>query len=142
MDGLFKYPTLTQVMPLAFQKIAVSSTRARFTAATRRCLFCLALASPLSSGDAEDMLGPRFPGNIGRIYCLRSPVRSTPRLILFANTHLFSFIVCSSHIIAIMAGEVRQPIDIPSLERYIDQNVSEIKTPLDIKQASLIQLLV
>lgn len=41
-----------------------------------------------------------------------------------------------------MAGEVRQPIDIPSLERYIDQNVSEIKTPLDIKQASLIRLLV
>ncbi|KAJ5339847.1 hypothetical protein MYU51_020629 [Penicillium brevicompactum] len=33
-----------------------------------------------------------------------------------------------------MAGEVRQPIDIPSLERYIDQNVSEIKTPLEIKQ--------
>lgn len=36
-----------------------------------------------------------------------------------------------------MAGEVRQPIDIPSLERYIDQNVSEIKTPLDVKQVSL-----
>lgn len=38
-----------------------------------------------------------------------------------------------------MAGEVRQPIDIPSLERYIDQNVSEIKTPLEIKQVSLAQ---
>jgi hypothetical protein len=38
-----------------------------------------------------------------------------------------------------MAGEVRQPIDIPSLERYIDQHVSEIKTPLDVKQASLAQ---
>lgn len=36
-----------------------------------------------------------------------------------------------------MAGEVRQPIDIPSLERYIDQHVPEVKTPLDIKQASL-----
>ncbi|KAJ5502876.1 hypothetical protein N7463_005750 [Penicillium fimorum] len=33
-----------------------------------------------------------------------------------------------------MAGEVRQPIDIPSLERYIDQNVPEVKTPLDVKQ--------
>ncbi|ODM24109.1 hypothetical protein SI65_01699 [Aspergillus cristatus] len=30
-----------------------------------------------------------------------------------------------------MAGEVRQPIDIPSLERYLNQNVPEIKTPLD-----------
>ncbi|KAE8145826.1 kinase-like domain-containing protein [Aspergillus avenaceus] len=33
-----------------------------------------------------------------------------------------------------MAGAVRQPIDIPSLERYISQNVPEIQTPLDIKQ--------
>ncbi|KAJ5143576.1 uncharacterized protein N7515_002363 [Penicillium bovifimosum] len=33
-----------------------------------------------------------------------------------------------------MAGEVRQPIDIPALERYIDQNVPELKTPLDVKQ--------
>ncbi|KAK3671237.1 hypothetical protein LTR78_008872 [Recurvomyces mirabilis] len=33
-----------------------------------------------------------------------------------------------------MAGPIRQPIDIPSLERYIDKNVPEIKTPLDIKQ--------
>ncbi|KAJ9327792.1 hypothetical protein DTO027B5_3591 [Paecilomyces variotii] len=33
-----------------------------------------------------------------------------------------------------MAGAIRQPIDIPSLERYIDKNVSVIKTPLDVKQ--------
>ncbi|OGE49471.1 hypothetical protein PENARI_c021G10818 [Penicillium arizonense] len=33
-----------------------------------------------------------------------------------------------------MAGAVRQPIDIPSLERYIDQTVPELKTPLDVKQ--------
>lgn len=33
-----------------------------------------------------------------------------------------------------MAGPVRQPIDLKSLERYIDQNVSEIQTPLEIKQ--------
>lgn len=32
---------------------------------------------------------------------------------------------------------MRQPIDIPSLEKYIDQNVPEVKTPLDVKQASL-----
>lgn len=36
-----------------------------------------------------------------------------------------------------MAGEVRQPIDIPSLERYLNQNVPEIKTPFELKQASL-----
>lgn len=35
-----------------------------------------------------------------------------------------------------MAGAIRQPIDIPSLERYIDSNVPDIKTPLDIKQVS------
>lgn len=33
-----------------------------------------------------------------------------------------------------MAGRVRQPIDVPALEKYIDDNVREIKTPLDIKQ--------
>ncbi|KAF2404499.1 APH-domain-containing protein [Trichodelitschia bisporula] len=33
-----------------------------------------------------------------------------------------------------MAGPVRQPIDIPSLERYLNTNVPEIKTPLTVKQ--------
>lgn len=35
-----------------------------------------------------------------------------------------------------MAGEVRQPIDLPSLERYLNQNVPVVKTPLDLKQVS------
>lgn len=38
------------------------------------------------------------------------------------------------HHIANMAGAVRQPIDLASLERYIENNVPEIKTPIDIKQ--------
>lgn len=38
-----------------------------------------------------------------------------------------------------MAGAIRQPIDIESLQRYIDANVPDIKTPLDIKQVSLVQ---
>jgi aminoglycoside phosphotransferase (APT) family kinase protein len=33
-----------------------------------------------------------------------------------------------------MAGEVRQPIDLPSLERYIEQHVPALKTPLGLKQ--------
>ncbi|KAF2753246.1 aminoglycoside phosphotransferas-like protein [Pseudovirgaria hyperparasitica] len=33
-----------------------------------------------------------------------------------------------------MAGEVRQPIDTRSLERYIEANVPEIKVPLKVKQ--------
>jgi len=33
-----------------------------------------------------------------------------------------------------MAGAIRQPIDIASLSRYIDKNVSVIKTPIDVKQ--------
>lgn len=33
-----------------------------------------------------------------------------------------------------MAGPVRQPIDIASLERYIELNLPLIKTPLDVKQ--------
>lgn len=36
-----------------------------------------------------------------------------------------------------MAGPIRQPIDIPSLERYIDQNVPSIKTPLGVKQVCI-----
>lgn len=33
-----------------------------------------------------------------------------------------------------MAGAVRQPINIQSLERYISKNVPEIKIPFDVKQ--------
>jgi hypothetical protein len=36
-----------------------------------------------------------------------------------------------------MAGSVRQPIDIASLERYVTANVPEIKVPLDVKQVRL-----
>ncbi|KAF2737739.1 phosphotransferase enzyme family domain protein [Polyplosphaeria fusca] len=33
-----------------------------------------------------------------------------------------------------MAGPVRQPIDVASLERYLDSNVPDIKTPVSLKQ--------
>lgn len=33
-----------------------------------------------------------------------------------------------------MAGRIRQPIDIKSLENYLNTHVPEIKTPLDVKQ--------
>ena len=33
-----------------------------------------------------------------------------------------------------MAGAIRQPIDIPALERYIESHVPEIKTPIEVKQ--------
>ncbi|KAJ2905089.1 aminoglycoside phosphotransferase [Zalerion maritima] len=33
-----------------------------------------------------------------------------------------------------MAGPVRHPIDIKALERYLEQNVPEIKTPIELKQ--------
>ena len=33
-----------------------------------------------------------------------------------------------------MAGAIRQPIDISALQRYIEQNVPQIKTPLEVKQ--------
>jgi hypothetical protein len=36
-----------------------------------------------------------------------------------------------------MAGAVRQPIDLASLEVYIKQYVPEIKVPFDIKQVRL-----
>jgi hypothetical protein len=38
-----------------------------------------------------------------------------------------------------MAGNVRQPIDVASLERYIASNVPEIAVPVDVKQVSLIE---
>lgn len=41
-----------------------------------------------------------------------------------------------------MAGEIRQPIDIPALEKYIAANVPEIQTPLlQVKQVDSSQLL-
>ncbi|KAL2374934.1 hypothetical protein RJ035_002199 [Blastomyces gilchristii] len=33
-----------------------------------------------------------------------------------------------------MAGAVRQPIDLPSLEQYLNHHVPAVKTPLDLKQ--------
>lgn len=33
-----------------------------------------------------------------------------------------------------MAGEIRQPIDLAALERYIDSHVKEIKVPIAVKQ--------
>ena len=35
-----------------------------------------------------------------------------------------------------MAGPVRQPIDIPSLERYVERSVPELKTSISVKQVS------
>jgi hypothetical protein len=33
-----------------------------------------------------------------------------------------------------MAGRVRQPIDVPALEKYLSKNEPRIKVPLEIKQ--------
>lgn len=33
-----------------------------------------------------------------------------------------------------MAGEIRQKIDIPALERYIEKHIIDFKTPLEVKQ--------
>ena len=33
-----------------------------------------------------------------------------------------------------MAGEIRQPIDVAALHMYIEKNVPEIETPLEVKQ--------
>lgn len=35
-----------------------------------------------------------------------------------------------------MAGPVRQPIDLKAFEKYLDQNVPEIKTPVELKQVN------
>ena len=39
-----------------------------------------------------------------------------------------------------MAGPIRQQIDLDSLAKYIDKTVLEIKTPLDVKQVSFIDI--
>lgn len=33
-----------------------------------------------------------------------------------------------------MAGAVRQPIDLKAFQKYIEEHVPEIKTPIDLKQ--------
>ncbi len=33
-----------------------------------------------------------------------------------------------------MAGKIRQPIDEKAFAKYVDENVPEIKTPLQLKQ--------
>lgn len=35
-----------------------------------------------------------------------------------------------------MAGRIRQPVDEAALEKFISENVPEIKTPIDLKQVS------
>jgi hypothetical protein len=133
---------LTPLHPLASVKIAVSSRRVSRDACVCSVCFVCSPFSPLSGGDAEDMLGPRFPGNKVSHLLLAFPCTFYVVLSIFVGKYIlisfFLFPFWYFHfLIAIMAGEVRQPIDIPSLERYIDQNVSEIKTPLDVKQVSL-----
>ena len=49
---------------------------------------------------------------------------------------LLSAAPCPTIDVDIMAGPVRQPIDIPSLEAFINRHVPEIKTPLSVKQVS------
>lgn len=39
-----------------------------------------------------------------------------------------------------MAGNVRQPIDVAALERYIAGNVPEIVVPLEIKQVGALHV--
>jgi hypothetical protein len=36
-----------------------------------------------------------------------------------------------------MAGKIRQPIDVDKFTKFIEENVPEIKTPIDIKQVYL-----
>jgi hypothetical protein len=35
-----------------------------------------------------------------------------------------------------MAGPIRQPIDVASLERYISTHVPDIKVPINVEQVS------
>lgn len=37
-----------------------------------------------------------------------------------------------------MAGPIRQPIDLDGFDRYLRNNVPEIKTPVEVKQVSCI----
>lgn len=39
-----------------------------------------------------------------------------------------------------MAGAIRHPIDVEALHRYIENNVPEIKTPVEVKQVRLSQV--
>jgi hypothetical protein len=65
----------------------------------------------------------------------RKTVLSTVSLLLTGGTHSSLLDFSNTHDIALkMAGAIRQPIDIPALERYIEQNVPQIKTPLEVKQ--------
>jgi len=41
-----------------------------------------------------------------------------------------------------MAGPIRQPIDLERFQKYIEDNVKEIKTPIDVKQVLYLVLLV
>lgn len=35
-----------------------------------------------------------------------------------------------------MAGRIRQPVDEKAFEKFISENVPDIKTPIDLKQVS------
>ena len=50
-------------------------------------------------------------------------------------------VACSQLFSARMAGPVRQGIDQASLDRYIEKNTTEIKTPLDLKQVRPVYML-
>jgi len=75
---------------------------------------------------------PRRVASTLRSVYIHSIQLSDLRSLLQSALHLTPSYICI--LISNMAGAVRQPIDIPSLERYIDQNVPALKTPLDVKQ--------
>jgi hypothetical protein len=144
---------LTQVMkPLACDKNCGEAPRwpasARSPGRARAKAVCAVCFAPLSSGDAEDIQLGGDRGSPVTSWVLRHLLLVPPLYILDRNCghfaeyitiyrFFFDAFIFSPFYIAIMAGEVRQPIDIPALERYIDQNVPELKTPLDVKQVSL-----
>src|SRR6202044_3782055 len=78
-------------------------------------------------GFGERAMVRRLPGRKNR------PVNG--QFATYGQAHSSLLEVCDTHVIVVkMAGPIRQPIDIPALQRYIEQNVPQIKTPLEVKQ--------
>lgn len=60
--------------------------------------------------------------------------KSHYNIAVHGNLDSIALLTYKVHCNVIMAGTVRQPIDLKSLSSYIDRSVPEIRLPIEIKQ--------
>lgn len=106
-------------------------TEAQQSGLTSTSLRYSSLHSSLIVNDARDIRIQNFIETlIEKFPSIHSEIYNHP----LSSVHQPTFSGLGTPLVAIMAGRVRQPIDVKSLEAYLQSNVPDISLPLDVKQ--------